>query len=71
MAVCKIPGFVYSVNEKKLIEGGLSIYVYHHDEFYKINPLSVTKNEKKVHIDLLLLNNEDNTHYFLIKNYGV
>lgn len=67
MAVCKIPGFVDNVNKKNLIEGGLSINVYHHDEFYKINPLSVTKNEKRVHIDLLLLKNEDNTHYILIK----
>ncbi|KAF0709819.1 Uncharacterized protein FWK35_00030838, partial [Aphis craccivora] len=67
MAVCKIPGFVGNVNKKNLNEGGLSINVYHHDEFYKINPLSVTKNEKRVHIDLLLLKNEDNTHYILIK----
>ncbi|XP_050060033.1 uncharacterized protein LOC126551227 [Aphis gossypii] len=67
MAVYKIPGFVDNVNKKNLIEGGLSINVYHHDEFYKINPLTVTKNEKRVHIDLLLLKNEDNTHYILIK----
>jgi len=35
MEVNKIPGFVNNVNRQDLIEGGLSINVYHHDDSYK------------------------------------
>jgi glutamine cyclotransferase len=46
--------FVNRVNNLNLIEGGLSINIYHHNNNYKIQPLSdITKDEKKNHIDLL------------------
>ena len=51
-----------------MVEGGLSINVYHHNNSYKIYPLSITKDEKKHHIDLLLLKEKEKTHYCLIKD---
>jgi len=62
--------FVSRVNNVNLIEGGLSINIYHHDNHYKIKPLSdITKDEKKNHIDLLFLKDDKgNSHYCLIKD---
>ena len=42
--------FVDKVNKLNLIEGGLSVNIYHHNNQYKIYPLSdITKIEKKNH----------------------
>ena len=48
----------------------LSVNIYHHNNQYKIYPLSdITKDEKKNHVDLLYLkDNKGNSHYCLIKN---
>ena len=61
--------FVNRVNKLNLIEGGLSINIYHHNNQYKIYLLSnITKDEKKIHIDLLFLKDDKgNSHYCLIK----
>ena len=41
-----------------------SLNVYHYDESYNICPLKITKDEKKKHIDLLYLTEENgNSHY--------
>ncbi|XP_065211441.1 uncharacterized protein LOC135839374 [Planococcus citri] len=66
-----IEKFENKVNELKLVEGGLSINVYHHDDRCKIYPLHITKEEKTKHVDLLYLceeSNDRNTHYCWIKD---
>ena len=61
--------FLNRVNKLNLVEGGLSINIYHHSNCCKIYPLSITKDEEENHIDLLLLkNNKGNSHYCLIKD---
>ncbi|XP_065204586.1 uncharacterized protein LOC135834592 [Planococcus citri] len=71
MKIKDIEKFENKVNELKLVEGGLSINVYHHDDRYKIYPLHITKEEKTKHVDLLYLceeSNDRNTHYCWIKD---
>ena len=62
--------FVNRVNNLNLIEEGLSVNIYHHNNQYKIFPLSdITKDEKKNHDDLLFLKNDKgNSHYCSIKD---
>ena len=62
--------FVNRVNKLNLIEGGLSVNIYHYNKHYKIYPLSdITKDEKQNHVDLLYLKDDKgNSHYCLIKD---
>ena len=61
--------YVNRVNNLNLIKWGLSINIYHRNNQYKIYPLSITKDEKENHIDLLFLKDDKGkTHYCLIKD---
>ena len=61
--------FLNRVNKYNMVEGGLSINIYHHNNQCKIYPLSITKDEKENHIDLLFLKDDKGkTHYCLIKD---
>ena len=62
--------FVNRVNKLNLIEGGLSVNIYHHNKQYKVYPLSdITKDEKKNHVDLLYSKDDKgNSHYCLIED---
>ncbi len=64
--VRNIATFVKGVNKLKLVEGGPSINVYNSENGILL--FDVTNDEKKKHIDLLYLKEDEKSHYSWIKD---
>ena len=65
----KYPVSLKDINKFESLNSELAISVFAYDEDYKIYPLRISDHDNRLHkIKLLLITEEDKTHYCLIKN---
>ena len=69
MGDIKYPVSLKDINKFESLNSNIAISVFAYDEDYKIYPLRISDHNNRLHkIKLLLITEEDKTHYCLIKN---
>ena len=69
MGDIKYPVSLKDINKFESLNSNIEISVFAYDEDYKIYPLRISDHNNRLHkIKLLLITEEDKTHYCLIKN---
>ena len=67
----KYPVTLKDVSKFERLNPDIAISVYEYDESYSVNPLRISKHTDRLHkIKLLLMSEEEKTHYCLIKDFS-
>ena len=67
----KYPVTLKDVSKFERLNPDIAISVYEYDDSYSVNPLRISKHADRLHkIKLLLMSEEEKTHYCLIKDFS-